>query len=349
MPLSAAKIRRGKRQNEKSFVVYYRTNGFGKVFIEKGVGQMIKNVAIVGMGALGILFGGEIAENLSDGHVSFVMDSKRAERHRNDTYSINGREVSYPIETPEEFLKEGKADLILIGVKFPTLSDALDLMEPLVYEETTFVSMMNGISSERIIGERFGLEKVIYTVSQGMDAQREGTGIVYSRHGELFIGVPKDANDGSKKRLEETAELFKKCKVPHTVEPEIMYRLWSKFMLNVGINQVCMVFDTGYDGATKPGSEAFAFTVGAMREVVSVGQAEGIDIGEKEINQYLDIIGSLDPKAIPSMGQDRQQKRASEVDMFAGEVIALGKKHGIKVPANEYLLRRVKEIEKEYV
>jgi 2-dehydropantoate 2-reductase len=309
----------------------------------------MKNVAIVGMGALGLLFGGEIVENLKDGHAAFVMDAERAARHRSDSYSINGRSVTYPIETTEEFLKSGKADLILVGVKYPALQEALDLMAPLVHEGTVFVSMLNGISSERIIGERFGTEKLLYTVSQGMDAQRDGTGIKYSKHGELFIGVPKDADDSLRSKLTETAALFDECKVPHTVEPEIMYRMWSKFMLNVGINQTCMVYDTGYAGATEPGSEAFVFTVGAMREVVAVGQAEGIDLGEKEINQYLDIIASLDPAATPSMGQDRRQGRASEVDMFAGEVIALGKKHGIKVPANERLYRRVKEIEAEYV
>ena len=42
----------------------------------------MKNVAIVGMGALGILFGGEIAENLKEGHAAFVMDEDRAVRHR---------------------------------------------------------------------------------------------------------------------------------------------------------------------------------------------------------------------------------------------------------------------------
>lgn len=308
----------------------------------------MKNVAIVGMGALGLLFGGEIAENLKDGHAAFVMDEKRALRHREDNYSINGRQVSYPIETPEEFLEHGRADLILVGVKFPALSDALDLIESLVYEDTTFVSMMNGISSERIIGERFGADKVLYTVSQGMDAQRTGGDIIYSKHGELFIGVPEGSDEGLRKRLKETASLFDECKVPHVVECDIMYRTWSKFMLNVGINQTCMVFDTGYAGATKPGSEAFAINVAAMRETISVGQAEGIDIGEKEINQYLDIIASLDPEATPSMGQDRRQKRPSEVDMFAGEVIELGNKHGIKTPANEFLLRRVREIEAEY-
>ena len=235
-----------------------------------------------------------------------------------------------------------------MGVKFPTLNEALDLIEPLVYEETTFISMMNGISSERIIGERFGTDKVLFTVSQGMDAQRNGSEVVYSKHGELFIGVPEGAGEKLKARLDEAASLFEECGVPHTVEPEIMYRLWCKFMLNVGINQTCMVYDTGYAGATEPGSEACVMTVAAMREVAALGQAEGIDIGEKEINQYLDIIASLDPQAVPSMGQDRRQKRPSEVDMFAGEVIESGKKHGIKVPANEYLLRRVREIEAEY-
>ncbi len=309
---------------------------------------MIKNVAMVGMGALGLLFGGRIAENLKDGHAAFVMDVDRAELHRGDSYSINGKEVSYPIETPEEFLKSGKADLILLGVKYPALDEAIELMAQLVHEDTVIVSMLNGISSERILGERFGEEKVIYTVAQGMDAQREGTGLVYSKPGQLFIGVPDDSSRELKERLDATAALFEKCDVPHTVEPDIIYRMWSKFMLNVGVNQSCMVFDTGYAGAVEPGSEACVYTVSAMREVIAVGQAEGIDIGEKEINQYLAITASLDPDATPSMGQDRRQRRASEVDMFAGEVMALGKKHGIRVPANDYLYKRVKEIEAEY-
>ncbi len=48
------------------------------------------------------------------------------------------------------------------------------------------------------------------------------------------------------------------------------------------------------------------------------------------------------------MGQDRINKKASEVDMFAGKIISLGKKYHIEVPANEKLYRMVKEIEKEY-
>ena len=48
------------------------------------------------------------------------------------------------------------------------------------------------------------------------------------------------------------------------------------------------------------------------------------------------------------MGQDRINKKHSEVEMFAGTVIRMGEELGIRVPENKYIYDRVKEIEKEY-
>lgn len=119
-------------------------------------------------------------------------------------------------------------------------------------------------------------------------------------------------------------------------------------MLNVGVNQICMVYNTNYEGALTPASEENMAMIGAMREVILVGNAEGVNLGEAELKEYIRILKTLDPKATPSMGQDRLNKRRSEVDMFAGAVIELAKKHGIPVPANEFLYQRVHEIEAEY-
>ena len=126
-----------------------------------------------------------------------------------------------------------------------------------------------------------------------------------------------------------------------------MHRLWSKFMLNVGVNQTCMVYSTTYSGALAQG-EANRTMLAAMREVIAVAQAEGIALTEQDINQYIAILGTLSPDGIPSMGQDRINRRPSEVEMFAGTVIRLAKKHGLLVPTNEFLYRRVREIEQEY-
>jgi 2-dehydropantoate 2-reductase len=54
------------------------------------------------------------------------------------------------------------------------------------------------------------------------------------------------------------------------------------------------------------------------------------------------------PDNMPSMAQDRVNKKPSEVDMFAGNVLKLAEKHGIPAPANAFLLRRVREIEAGY-
>lgn len=48
------------------------------------------------------------------------------------------------------------------------------------------------------------------------------------------------------------------------------------------------------------------------------------------------------------MGQDRLNRRPSEVELFAGTVRRLAARHGLVVPANDFLYERAKEIEAEY-
>ena len=119
-------------------------------------------------------------------------------------------------------------------------------------------------------------------------------------------------------------------------------------MLNCGCNQVCMVYGTGYGGMMEPGSEAFMAMTAAMREVVILAAYEGISLGEKDVAEYLALMRILDPEAMPSMAQDRIRKKKTEVEIFAGTVRALAAKHGIEVPAADFLYRRIREIEKNY-
>ena len=316
----------------------------------------IENVHIVGMGALGLLFGVPITEYLGSSQPVYLMDEGRVARHSAETWTINEKVIHPVMQTPETACADGPADLILVGVKYPGLQDALELMAPSVGENTTIISMMNGIDSEEILGERFGAEKVVYAIAQGMDAQRYGSALNYTQAGKLHIGVPAAGDDSASQeiyakrmeRLEAVIRFFDASGLPYIKEEDILYRQWSKFMLNVGCNQACMVYDAPYGKALEHGTEAYAMMVGGMREVCAVAQARGIQVGEKEISEYIELEHHLDPNAIPSMGQDRRQKHYSEVEMFAGIMIRLGKELGIEVPVNEYLYRRVKEIEAEY-
>ena len=119
-------------------------------------------------------------------------------------------------------------------------------------------------------------------------------------------------------------------------------------MLNVGVNQACMVFETGYGGVSEKGSLPHAVMVAAMREAQQVAGAEGIHLTEEDLVGYVELMASLSPESMPSMAQDRVNRKKSEVELFAGTVRRLAQKHDLIVPMNDYLYRRVMEIEAEY-
>ena len=302
----------------------------------------IKSVHIVGMGALGLLYGTLLSEGECPAEVTYVMDAARYERHKNDRYTVNGTPRAFAVTTAES---AGPCDLLIVAVKYPDLHAALDTMASSVGKDTIILSVMNGISSEEIIGGRFGMDRMLHAVALGMDAMHFGSELIYSKAGVLCLGTVAPA---PRENLAAVTAMLDKTAVGYRVEEDILRRIWSKFMINVGINQTCMVYGTCYKGAMKPGSAEYMTLIGAMREVILIANAEGISLGEEDLMDSLAILHSLAPDATPSMGQDRINRRPSEVDLFAGTVLRFGEKHGIPVPANEFLFRRVREIEAEY-
>ena len=116
-------------------------------------------------------------------------------------------------------------------------------------------------------------------------------------------------------------------------------------MLNVGINQVCMVYGGTYGTASEPDSEQNRCFVAAMREALAVARAEGVDVTEADLAQMAALVVSLDPDGMPSMAQDRINEKPTEVEEFSGTVIRLAERHGLLVPTNRWLHERIRELE----
>lgn len=302
----------------------------------------IHKTVIAGMGALGLLFGRQIQLGAGTDSVCFLMDETRKQRCLKKTPSINGEPCSFRIITPAELT--WKADLIMIATKYSGLREAAELIRPAVGENTTIISLLNGISSEEILAEYYGRGCIIDCVAIGMDAVREGLSLTYRNPGKLQVGITRE---NQRERLEELTEFLSRTGIPHEVCKDIRRAMWNKFMINVGINQTCMIYRCGYGPATAPG-EALLNMTGAMREVIRIAAAEGVSLSEEDLEKDIKMLSSLNPDGYPSMRQDALAKRKSEVDLFAGTVTALGKKHGIDVPYNEKYLRLIREMEAGY-
>ena len=102
--------------------------------------------------------------------------------------------------------------------------------------------------------------------------------------------------------------------------------MWFKYLLNVGVNQACTVYETDYGHVTSPGPICEEMKE-AMREVCRLAAVEGIELTEADIEAAIELEKTLKPDGYPSMRQDALAGRPTEVDLFAGTVIAMGHKY----------------------
>ena len=303
----------------------------------------IQTVAVVGLGALGVLFGNHLAKALPAGHLRVVADAARIERYRRQGVFSNGEPCHFTYVTPETHTTP--ADLILVSVKYLQLEGALDAIRHQVGEHTLILSLLNGITSEGIIAARYGARKVVDCVAYGMDAVHEAGRLTYHNMGRLCVGTRGGAPlTEAVLRLQ---RFFDATAFPYEVDTHMEKRLWGKFMLNVGVNQTVAVFGPDY-GAIQREGEQRAVMVAAMREVLSIAGPEGVSLGEADLDYWLGVLATLNPAGKPSMRQDVEAKRPSEVALFAGTVLAIAQKHGIATPVNQMLLGRITAMEAEY-
>lgn len=300
----------------------------------------IHTVGLIGLGAVGALYAERMLSAGADLRV--IGDEARRERYAREGVYVNGTRVDFPYVTPQE---AAPVDLLLIVTKEGGLRGAMETAASFIGPDTLIISLLNGVTSEGIVAERFGAENVLYSVAQGMDAVKEGSRLTYVHPGRIVLGE-REAGAISG-RVQAVADYLNGHGVVCTPVPDMVRRQWGKLMLNVGLNQACMVFECDYSGVQQPG-KAREVMLGAMREAQKMAALEGYAITEAEFDEWVALLDSFSPTGKPSMRQDGEARRKSEVELFAGTMVRLGKKHGVQVPINAWLYDRVKEIEANY-
>ena len=301
----------------------------------------IKKVCLIGLGALGIMYAEKLSALLPEGDFSVIVDKERRERYEKQGIFCNGRTCSFHYVLPEE---AKPCDLLIFSTKATGLHAAMESAKGFVGENTIILSVINGIVSEQILGEAFGAEKMIYAVAQGTDATRVGNRLTYHVIGDIVIG---EENGEISERIRAVEKLLRDAGIGCQVRTDILRHQWNKFMYNVGLNQVTTVFETDYSGVQQSG-EARDTMIAAMNEVRGLSEYEGIDLTEEDIAGWLKILDTFSPDGEPSMRQDAKAKRPTEVFLFAQTVQAFGKKHGVPTPVNDWLEKKIMEIEASY-
>ena len=300
----------------------------------------IKTVGVIGLGALGTLYAHLLMK--SSARVLVLADPARIHRYETEGIYYNGERCAFTYQDPAACREP--LDVLIFATKFGGLQEAIEECRHLVTPDTTILSVLNGISSEVVLGETFPPEQIVWCVAQKMTAKKEGNQVTVRPVGELALGVPAGYPS---LHLERLTAFLDTADFPYSLPADIRTHMWSKLLCNVGTNQPTMVFQCGFGGLQVPGKPR-EIMFASMREVVAVANAEGIPLSEKDVETWVGIVDAFPPESETSMRQDGKAHRKSEVDLFAGTIRRLGQKHSIPTPANDWLYEQVRRIEAEY-
>ncbi|MDW7670414.1 MAG: ketopantoate reductase family protein [Bacillota bacterium] len=302
--------------------------------------KRIQRVSLIGLGAIGASFGQKLHKQPSV-HLSVIADDARIRRYQKDGCVVNGESVNFHYVPPER--ASAPADLLLVAVKHHHLTAALDAVQAHVGPDTIILSLMNGITSEEIIGERYGMEKMLYGVCVGIDAVREGSQTRYSTMGRIFFG--EKINSDHSPRVKMVKEIFETTGIPFEIPEDMIRAMWWKFMANVGINQPSALLGAPYH-VFQEMDEARLLMESVLREVIVLGNAARVNLSETDLAEFHKIIATFSPEGKTSMLQDMEAGRKTEVEMLAGTVVTLGKKYGVATPLNQMLLYMIRTRER---
>ena len=301
--------------------------------------KKIKNVSIIGLGAIGGSYAAKLCDTDSI-NFTVIADSRRIEKYSVNKLTVNGKSYDFNFVQPDN---DGDyADLILIAVKYHNLNQAIDSVRKRVGPDTIIISLLNGIDSEEIIGEAFGIDKLLYASCVGIDAVRTDNDIRYTTFGKLYFG--ERLNQLHTERVERVKALFDEADIPYFIPEDMIKAIWWKYMVNIGANQASAVLGATY-GVFRIIHEAHELLDAAMREVIAVSAKVGVGLGEEDIAEAHRVLGTLSADGKTSMLQDIEAGRKTEVEMLSGVLREMGKKYGVPTPVNDTLFRMIKTLE----
>lgn len=290
----------------------------------------ISKVLICGIGAIGSIYADKI-QRFSPDNLRILVDRERLIKYENNPTIFNGRVLNFNYVLPDEM--NFKADLIIIATKFEGLNNAIVNIKNFVDEDTVILSLLNGVTSEKLIAAVYGREKLLYSYFIGHSAVREGRNITHDDVNTIVYG---SENSADFENVERVKEYFERSGINYKIPDDIIRSMWLKYMLNVSANQTTAVLRLTF-GEMLSNTKCMDFAVNIMKEVQAVAKAEGVKNTETMIEDTISHLNTMIPEGKTSMLQDVEAGRKTEVDMFAGTMIKLGLEHNIPTPYNNIL------------
>jgi len=302
-------------------------------------------IVIVGPGAIGCLLAAYLAKSKEE---VFLLDHQpeRASKINQQGIIVEGVSGNWQarVSVFYEAKEIGKADLVIICVKSYATKEAVASSLSLLDKDTLFLTLQNGLGNVELIAEQTGQERVIAGVTnQGATLLGPGH-IRHAGRGETILG----RLDGKiPVQLRSIREVFNRAGLETKVSRDIKGLLWSKLIINVGINALSAITRLR-NGQLIKYEATHQILKEAVNEAVKIAKKKRIKLIYDDPLAKVESVCEATADNISSMLQDVLNKKKTEIDFINGVIVRQAQGLGVAVTVNSTLLNLVKAIEQTY-
>jgi 2-dehydropantoate 2-reductase len=301
----------------------------------------LKEVVIIGAGAMGSLFAARLVE--AGAGVTLVdVDERRLSLinrqgvHLMDDYG----ERQVQIKAAQAKDLSGPVDLVILFTKGIHSRAAVRSVAHLTSLLPIALTLQNGIGNAEILAETFGPDRVLMGTAH-VPADIEPPDRVIS-HGFARVHLG-GFTAAAQPYAAAAAALLDRAKFEPVVTAAPLVAIWEKLAFNAGLNALAMVAEARNGQMNNEPGLRIAHAI--VNETVAVARARGIALDAEGIRRTVDVALSKHPSHEASMLQDRRAGRRSEIETLNGAVASVGASLGVPTPVTATLADLVRVIE----
>jgi len=305
----------------------------------QGLNNLNPRIAIVGSGAVGSYYGAKLA--ISGANVHFLMRSDlehvrrfglRIESNKAGVEHLSNVNVH---ECTEDI---GHCDLVIIALKATANHSLERILPPLLKEDTTIMTLQNGLGNEEFLANRFGGNRVVGGLCFVCITRSSPGKIKHIAQGRItcgeFSGLPIP-------RTHDIGLIFKRADIPFLVAESLPKERWRKLVWNIPFNGLAIV-GGGIDTATVLENRTLCnLAKELMEEVMKVASVLGYELPNSLIEHNLKETKKMGAYT-PSSMIDFVMNKPVELEAIWGQALRAGIKAGCDIVRMECLYNLIR-------
>ena len=300
------------------------------------------NVCVVGVGGVGGYFGGKLAHTFSSNpdspvNIFFVARGKHLEAIKKNGLVLKSPEfgtmICRPTLATERINTLPEIDIFLICVKGYDLMDVATSMRNQVKEKTVILPPLNGADIQERLRNQIETG-IILPACVYFSAHIEEPGVVVhvGKPGKIVFGRDQDHPDYIP---HEIFKIFEKSSIDYEWKDDANPAIWEKYIFIASFSLISARYHRTL-GEILEEPSLKEEVIGIMNEIYSIALKRNIRLSDGIVDLSLKKAMMFPPDTQTSLQRDIHQKKGrSELELFGGTIMDLGKKLGIPTPTTK--------------